>query len=427
MLKIAIEPKIESRNPAVALITKHSEKTKSFFADLLKQKQTESELNIRKENLKETESNKATPKSETEKFQNQESVKLQNKKKEEVQKADGKESAKELQKNEEKDFSMKDVKSKDNKRKKVIQENEKAKLVEKILEFLSDNKKLLKELYQENHKANETFQQFVKNLQNDLTKIDPKNLKMFLQMLTKKIVPKLSSLKQVTLQKQQKSEEALFKVSTNEKNEKKIHVNPHKVKVVDYRTNHEHHEQESPKQIKIEPKDNAPKIQMNQTFSIPADESLSKVNMSQKFKTLDFKNPVQASQQLVKYAKMILTDKKSTMQLDLKPDALGKILLKVELVNHKIQAQIMTSNDFAGDLLKQNMGHLQNAFKEAGLNLDFLNVDVSSDQQNQNSEQAHFYQDNAWEKSGNFFAAEEVNNVYEMNNAHIVGSINYVV
>jgi len=427
MLRIAIEPKNQSYNPTDALLTKHSEKTKSFFADLLKQKQAEPNQSIRNEVPKSLKPNKATSQCETEKFQNQKSEKLQNYKDEEVHKSDRKESAKKLQKKEEKDFSMKDVNSKDKKKKKVIQENERAKLVEKIFEFLSDNKKLLKELYHENHKKNETFEQFVKNLQNDLGKIDTKNLKMFLQMMTKKIVPKLSSLKQASLQKQQKDKDSLFKVVVNDKHEKKIHVNSHKVKVVDYRTNQDNQAQESPKKIKIETKDNAPKIQMNQNFAISSDESLSKVDTSQKSKTLDFKNPVQASQKLVKYAKMILTDKKSTMQLDLKPDALGKIFLKVELVNNKIQAQIMTSNDFAGDLLKQNMGHLQNAFKEAGLNLDFLNVDVSSDQQNQNSEQSHFFQDNAWNKPGNLFAAEEVNNVYEMNNARITGSINYVV
>ena len=427
MLKIAIEPKIKQHDPAIALITKHSEKTKSFFADLLKQKQTEAKLSIRKDTQKRPEPNKETSKCETGKFQKQESGKLHNYKDKEVQKPDAKESAKKLQKNGKKDFSMTDVKSKDKKKKNVIKENERAKLVEKILDFLSDNKQLLKELYQENHKKNETFQQFVKNLQNDLGKIDAKNLKMFLQMLTNKIVPKLSLLKQAPSLKQQKKDEPLFKVSVNGKNEKKIHVNPHKVKVVDYRTNHDSQKQESPKQIKTETKDNAPKIQTNQTFSISSDGDLSKVDMSQKSKTLDFKNPVEASQKLVKYAKMILTDKKSTMKLDLKPDALGKIFLKVELVNNKIQAHILTNNDFASDLLKQNMGHLQNAFKEAGLNLDFLNVDVSSDQQNQNSKQTHSFQDDAWNKPGNLFAAEEINNVYEMNNTRIAGSINYVV
>lgn len=427
MLRIAIEPEIKLHDPTVALITKHSEKTKSFFDDLLKQKQTESKQSIRKCTPKRPEPNKTTPKCETEKFQKQEPEKLQNYNDKEVQKPDEKENSKELQKNGKKDFSMKDVKSKDDKKKNVIKENERAKLVEKILDFLSDNKQLLKELYHENHKKNETFQQFVKNLQNDLGKIDAKNLKMFLQMLTKKIVPKLSLLKEAPSLKQQKKDEPLFKVSVNEKNEKKIHVNPHKVKVIDYRTKHDNQKQESSKQIKTETKNNAPKIQMNQNFSISSDESLSKVDMNQKFKTLDFKNPVQASQKLVKYAKMILTDKKSTMQLDLKPDALGKIFLKVKLVNNKIQAHIMTNNDFASDLLKQNMGHLQNAFKEAGLNLDFLNVDVSSGQQNKNSEQAHFFQDNAWNKPGNLFAEEEINNVYEMNNTRIAGSINYVV
>jgi flagellar hook-length control protein FliK len=93
----------------------------------------------------------------------------------------------------------------------------------------------------------------------------------------------------------------------------------------------------------------------------------------------DLKATNQMFNDIVRYAKMILEDKKSVMQIDLKPEHLGRLMLKIEVTDNKIvSAQIFTQNENTGDMLKQHMSELAEAFKQSGLGLGSLNVNVNS-------------------------------------------------
>ncbi len=81
---------------------------------------------------------------------------------------------------------------------------------------------------------------------------------------------------------------------------------------------------------------------------------------------------------IVLHSKLMLQDKKHTMEIELKPDHLGKITLKIEMVDNKLIAQIFAQNETTGDMLKQNMGNMSQSFKDAGLNLQGLDVNVGS-------------------------------------------------
>jgi flagellar hook-length control protein FliK len=74
----------------------------------------------------------------------------------------------------------------------------------------------------------------------------------------------------------------------------------------------------------------------------------------------------------------MLEDKKSVMQIDLKPEHLGRVTLKLELVDNKLTAQIFAQNQGTGDMFKQNMADLNNAFKQAGIDVERFDVNVAS-------------------------------------------------
>jgi flagellar hook-length control protein FliK len=92
----------------------------------------------------------------------------------------------------------------------------------------------------------------------------------------------------------------------------------------------------------------------------------------------DVKETNKVFNDIVQHSKLMLQDKKHIMEIELKPDHLGKITLKIEMVDNKLIAQIFAQNESTGDMLKQNMGNMSQSFKDAGLNLQSLDVNVGS-------------------------------------------------
>lgn len=166
--------------------------------------------------------------------------------------------------------------------------------------------------------------------------------------------------------------------------EKKVLANPRKVIIVDNRTGRQNDggfQQSLVKGSKMPESDEA-KLR---TVELKADGPVSHAQSSLRETVLKARTApvpqVNASEmvnRVVRFAKVMLGDKKSVMQIDLKPAHLGRILLKIELVDNAISARISTTSEGAGDLLKQNMGNLHQAFKEAGLNLKNLDVNAGS-------------------------------------------------
>jgi flagellar hook-length control protein FliK len=91
---------------------------------------------------------------------------------------------------------------------------------------------------------------------------------------------------------------------------------------------------------------------------------------------VDVSRTNQAFNELARHARLMLEDKKSVMELELRPAHLGRLTLKIELMNDRVTASLMAQSDSAGDMLRQNMGDLYQAFREAGFDMSRLNVNV---------------------------------------------------
>lgn len=82
--------------------------------------------------------------------------------------------------------------------------------------------------------------------------------------------------------------------------------------------------------------------------------------------------------ELARHARMMLEDRRSVLEVELRPPHLGKVTLKLEVSAERLTARLMAQNDGTGEMLRQNMGDLYQAFREAGFDLSRLDVQVGS-------------------------------------------------
>jgi len=188
--------------------------------------------------------------------------------------------------------------------------------------------------------------------------------------------------------KSDKLADPAFRVEFGEQG-RKIYVNKNKIQVIDQRTAMKEHLRQSDAGTQVQAKtaqpEQATKKETVQTSKF--DQWLTKEGQVQRDNAAgparqaaahDLRTVNQAFNDLVKWSKLMLDDKKSVMQIDLKPDHLGRIMLKIEMVDNKLSAQIFAQNQGTSDMFKQNMSDLQNAFKQAGLSVEKFDVNVAS-------------------------------------------------
>lgn len=92
--------------------------------------------------------------------------------------------------------------------------------------------------------------------------------------------------------------------------------------------------------------------------------------------------PVQAKEiinQVVEKAKVVLTGDKSEMVMDLKPDSLGKLSLKVVTENGIVTARFVAENQQVKQVLESNMQLLKDALEKQGMNVQGFSVSVRQD------------------------------------------------
>ena len=278
----------------------------------------------------------------------------------------------------------------------------KEKLIKDIFSFLEKNKESVKSL----HGNPKIFDRA------ELEKQSPKDLKDLLDRLktdvsmlfqAKMVIGQMHDAKpkdSATKKDDSKKVETLaekdqaFKVD-NSGEKPKYFVNRDKVEVIDRRTAKDSLEQSakiqndtlkggSVKADDLQKKDGASLTRNDQT-------SFKDLLAKREIGPMDSKGPIHDVREtnkvfndIVQHSKLMLQNKKQTMEIDLKPDHLGKITLKIEMVDNKLVAQIIAQNETTGDMLKQNMGNMSQSFKDAGLNLQSLNVDVGSGNKNFN-------------------------------------------
>lgn len=168
----------------------------------------------------------------------------------------------------------------------------------------------------------------------------------------------------------------------------RILVNKDKVQVVDKRMSTEHPSQElkttpeSQKQGSLTDeilKKDSPTITRNEVSGFKdLMEKREAVEVSAKNLAKEVKDTNRVFHDVVQQSKLMIQDKKSLMQLDLKPEHLGRVTLKIEVVDNKVMATVFAQNEGTGDMFRQNMQNMQNAFKDAGLELQGLQVNVGT-------------------------------------------------
>jgi flagellar hook-length control protein FliK len=124
-------------------------------------------------------------------------------------------------------------------------------------------------------------------------------------------------------------------------------------------------------------------LQTNQLNSqVPVSKTSNVI--TQPVKTADVLN------QVIEQAKVTLGHDKSEMVIDLKPDHLGKLSLKVVTEQGIVAAKFMAENQQVKEVLESNMQLLKDSLQKQGISIDGVSVQVGN--QNKNSFQQEAFE-----------------------------------
>ncbi len=93
--------------------------------------------------------------------------------------------------------------------------------------------------------------------------------------------------------------------------------------------------------------------------------------------------PVKTSElinQVIEKAKVVLSPDKSEMLMDLKPDSLGKLSLKVVTENGIVMAKFVADSQQVREILESNLQLLKDSLEKQGMNVQGFSVSVRQDQ-----------------------------------------------
>jgi flagellar hook-length control protein FliK len=90
--------------------------------------------------------------------------------------------------------------------------------------------------------------------------------------------------------------------------------------------------------------------------------------------------PSELINQVIEKAKVILSPDKSEMVMDLKPDSLGKLSLKVVTENGIVMAKFVADSQQVREILESNMQLLKDSLEKQGMNVQGFSVSVRQDQ-----------------------------------------------
>lgn len=123
-----------------------------------------------------------------------------------------------------------------------------------------------------------------------------------------------------------------------------------------------------------------------------------------------------------------LKEDKSEMTVQLKPEILGKVVLKVSLIDDVLSAKIITQSQEIKDIIVTQLDELRDALNKQGYTLGNLDVDIH----NNNSQSKHYYSHPTSQlrtKSNNIFVDDKdlnyVKNSYP-NSSLKLGNIDYL-
>ena len=89
--------------------------------------------------------------------------------------------------------------------------------------------------------------------------------------------------------------------------------------------------------------------------------------------------------QIIENAKFVLTDTQSEMHMDLKPESLGKLSIKIATENGMIAAKITAESEHVKAIIESNLNQLKDSLQKQGLNIQNLSVSVGQDSKDNSS------------------------------------------
>jgi len=106
--------------------------------------------------------------------------------------------------------------------------------------------------------------------------------------------------------------------------------------------------------------------------------------------------------QIVEHAKVMVNNGGSEMEVNLKPEHLGKLQLKVTIENEAVTAKFVTESEQVKEIIESNLGQLKRNLQESGMQVDTIMVSVGNHQGSQSFEQAPNNQDGFGSFKGSF-------------------------
>lgn len=100
-------------------------------------------------------------------------------------------------------------------------------------------------------------------------------------------------------------------------------------------------------------------------------------------------NTMEIMEQIVEQVKVNVTAEKSTMELQLNPENLGKIHISISEENGIINAKFTATNELVKEALESQIATLRENLNQAGVKVDAIEVTVSSHKFESNLEQNH--------------------------------------
>ncbi|MGE5613917.1 MAG: flagellar hook-length control protein FliK [Bacillota bacterium] len=105
----------------------------------------------------------------------------------------------------------------------------------------------------------------------------------------------------------------------------------------------------------------------------PAGENLAAITIEDAGASMQ---PRDIINQVIEKVKVVLTPEKSEIEMELKPDSLGRVSLKVSAENGLIVARFVADNQQVKQVLEANMQLLKNSLERQGINVQGLSVSV---------------------------------------------------
>jgi flagellar hook-length control protein FliK len=109
--------------------------------------------------------------------------------------------------------------------------------------------------------------------------------------------------------------------------------------------------------------------------------------------TVNATNREELFSQIVEHAKVVVNNGDSEMEINLKPEHLGKLQLKVTIENDVVTAKFFAESQQVKEIIESNLNQLKQNLQENGMQVDTIMVSVGNHQGNEGFDQAAYNQE----------------------------------